>query len=50
MAVGSTVKSRGQASYCFESFIQAADHTRTEYDDEEKTAVPDWVVVMAGSC
>jgi hypothetical protein len=42
-----------QASYSFECFVQAANHTRktrTEQHDEEKTAVPDWVVVRAGSC
>ena len=38
--------------YSFECFVQATNHTRktrTEHD-EEKTAVPDWVVVRAGSC
>ena len=46
-----------QASYSFKSFVQAANdnHARPVQIDrleheEEKTAVPDWVVVRAGSC
>ena len=56
MVVGNTVKAARQTDrrlcYSFECFVQATNHTRktrTEHD-EEKTAVPDWVVVRAGSC
>ena len=56
LTVGNTVKAARQTErrlcYSFECFVQATNHTRktrTEHD-EEKTAVPDWVVVRAGSC